>query len=115
MREAFADLLAIDGVKGVLLFSPAGDLIFEEFTLNAAARPPLQDWRSLLDATAGFREADLLFEKGRIYMRDVGAGILMVATGLIAPSAMIRLNCDVLISSLKQLNAAKGRRRFFRR
>ncbi len=115
MREVFAGLLAVDGVKGVLFFSPAGDLLFEEFTINAATRPLVRDWRALLDAAAGFREAELLFEKGRIYLRDAGEGTLMVATGLIAPSAMIRLNCDILIPSLKQLKSAKGLRRFFRR
>lgn len=115
MREVFAGLLAVDGVRGVLFFSPAGDLLFEEFTINAATRPLVREWRALLDAAAGFREAELIFEKGRIYMRDVGAGTLLVPSGLIAPSALIRLNCDILIPSLRQLKPAKGLRRFFRR
>jgi hypothetical protein len=115
MRGVFADLLAVDGVKGVLLFSPAGKLIFEEFTIKAAAHPPVQDWRSLMEAVAGLHEADLLFEKGRIYIRNVGEGTLMVATGLIAPSAMIRLNCDILIPALTPLTSAKRLKRFFSR
>ncbi|MFO7709516.1 MAG: hypothetical protein R6V84_15215 [Desulfobacterales bacterium] len=111
----FADLLAVDGVKGVLFFSPAGELLFEEFTLNAATRPLVRDWRALLEAASGFREAELVFEKGRIYLRDAGGGTLMVATGLIAPSAMVRLNVDILMPSLARLKPAKGLRRFFGR
>jgi hypothetical protein len=115
MRTVFADLLAVAGVKGVVFFSTAGELIFEEFTINAAARPLDREWRALLSAAAGFREADLLFEKGRIYIRSGEQGTLMVATGRIAPSALIRLTCDILMPSLKQLKPAKGLKRFFSR
>ena len=115
MREAFADLLAVDGVKGVLLFSAGGDLLFEQFTISAAGRPPAREWRALLEAVAGFRETDLLFEKGRVYLRNVGEGTLIVVTGLIAPSAMIRLTCDILAPTLKQFKPGKGLKRFFGR
>jgi hypothetical protein len=115
MRGMFADLLAVDGVKGVLLFSAAGDLLFEEFTIGSTARPPVREWRALLDAAAGFRETDLIFEKGRVYLRRVGAGSLIVVTGLIAPSAMIRLTCDILAPSLKEGKPGKGLKRFFGR
>ncbi len=115
MREVFADLLAVDGVKGVLLFSVGGDLLFEEFTIGAAGRPPVREWRALLDAVAGFRETDLLFEKARVYLRRVGAGTLIVVTGRIAPSAMIRLTCDILAPSLKQFKPGRGLKRFFGR
>ncbi|MCU0559031.1 MAG: hypothetical protein MUD16_02420 [Desulfobacterales bacterium] len=115
MREVFADLLAVDGVKGVVFFSAAGDLLFEEFPINAASRPPVGRWRALLGTVAGFREAELLFEKGRIYIRAAPEGTLIVATGRIAPGALIRLTCDILMPSLARLKPAKGLRRFFSR
>ena len=115
MREVFTDLLAVDGVKGVVFFSAAGEVLFEEFPIRAAPRPPLRDWRALLGAVAGFREADLLFAKGRIYIRAAPVGTLIVATGRIAPSALIRLTCDILMPALAQLKPVKGLRRFFSR
>lgn len=115
MREVFADLLAVDGVKGVVFFSAAGELMFEEFPINAAARPPAREWRALLGAVAGLREADLLFEKGRIFIRAAPEGTLIVTTGRIAPSALIRLTCDILMPALAQVKPVKGLRRFFSR
>lgn len=115
MREVFADLLAVDGVKGMLIFSAGGDLLFEEFTIGAAGRPPVREWRALLDAAAGFRETDLLFEKGRVYIHRVGERALIVVTGLIAPSAIIRRTCDILAPALTQFKPGKGLKRFFGR
>jgi hypothetical protein len=35
--------------------------------------------------------------------------------GLIAPCAVIRLNCDILLPALKDLRSTKGIKRFFKR
>jgi hypothetical protein len=89
---------------------------------KAAAR----DWQALLASLGLTREADLIFEKGRIYIRKADEGMLVVTMGRIAPAAMIRLNCDILVSEFKKnkgsgkpfgsknLKPKKGLGRFFR-
>jgi hypothetical protein len=115
MRGVFKDLLAVDGVKGVLFFSPSGERVFEEFNLGGDGPVPAGDWYALAASLGRVREAELVFEKGRLYLRRTAEGVLVVVMGLIAPSAVIRLNCDILLPALKEQRSAKGLRRFFKR
>jgi hypothetical protein len=125
MSALFDDLLAVEGVKGVMFFSDAGELLFEESGTGGMDKAAVQDWQALLVSIDGAREADLIFEMGRLYIRKAEAGMLVVTMGRIAPAAMIRLNCDVLLSELKnhkragqlfdgqKLKRKKGLGRFF--
>lgn len=115
MREVFKDLLAVDGVKGALFFSPAGECVFEEFNIEGRELAPAEDWYALAASLGRMREAELVFEKGRLYIRRTPEGILVVVMGLIAPSAVIRLNCDILLPALKEQRSVKGIRRLFKR
>jgi len=64
---------------------------------------------------AGMRETDLVFKQGRIYIRRTDIGYLVVLMGLFVPIAMMRLQCDILLPSLKPAKAAKGIRRLFKK
>jgi hypothetical protein len=101
MSALFDDLLAVEGVKGVMFFSAAGELLFEESAAGSVDKAAARDWQALLVSLDGAREADLIFEMGRLYIRKADEGMLVVTTGRIAPAAMIRLNCDILLSELK--------------
>ncbi|MEJ2100167.1 MAG: hypothetical protein P8X68_09330 [Desulfobacterales bacterium] len=65
------------------------------------------DWRFFIESVEGMREADLLFEKGRIYIRRSEIGYLVVLMALFVPIAMVRLNCDIVLPSLKQEKSGK--------
>jgi hypothetical protein len=114
IRELFKELVAMDGVKGVLLFMPSGELVFKEFTIGGCQSVSCKEWFALVTSIGNTQEADLLFEKGRLYTRRTADGVMVVMMGLIAPCAMIRLNCDVLLRNLKAHPAPRGLRRFFR-
>jgi hypothetical protein len=101
MSALFDDLLAVEGVKGVMFFSAAGELLFEESGAGGMDQAAARDWQALLVSLDGAREADLIFEMGRLYIRKADEGMLVVTMGRIAPAAMIRLNCDILLSELK--------------
>jgi hypothetical protein len=101
MSALFDDLLAVEGVKGVMFFSAAGELLFEESGAGGMGKTAARDWQALLVSLDGAREADLIFEMGRLYIRKADLGMLVVTMGRIAPAAMIRLNCDILLSELK--------------
>lgn len=117
MRSQFQDLLKIDGVKGVVYFTLAGQRVFEEFTLgrNATATANASDWFALVLCLGKARESELVFEKGRLYIRRSAEGILLVVMGLIAPTGMVRLTSDILLSGLREQKPARGIRRFFKR
>jgi hypothetical protein len=125
MSALFDDLLAVAGVKAVMFFSAAGELLFEDSGAGGMDKAAARDWQALLASLDGAREADLIFEMGRLYIRKADEGMLVVTMGRIAPAAMIRLNCDVLLSELKshkgsgplfegaKLKRKKGLGRFF--
>ncbi len=115
MREVFKDLLAVDGVRGVVFFTPSGERVFEEFIIGGSEPAAVSDWYALVASLGKAREADLVFERGRVYVRRTADGVLVVVMGLIAPCAVIRLNCDILLPALKELRSTKGIKRFFRR
>jgi hypothetical protein len=105
MSALFDDLLAVEGVKSVMFFSSAGELLFKESGVGSMDKAAARDWQLLLVSLGITREADLIFEKGRIYIRKADEGMLVVTMGRIAPAAMIRLNCDILIA---EFNKSKG-------
>jgi hypothetical protein len=110
MNALCDDLLAVEGVKGVMFFSAAGELLFGESGAGGMDKAAARDWQALLVSLEGAREADLIFELGRLYIRKADEGMLVVTMGRIVAAAMIRLNCDILLSELKN---HKGSGRFF--
>ena len=115
MRELFNDILRMDGVKGLMLFSFTGDLVFTEFNHGGLEEIENRDWSLLVESLAGMREADLIFEKGRLYIRRTDIGYLVVLIGPFVPIAMIRLQCDILLPLLTPSKKTRGIRRFFKK
>ncbi len=115
MRELFKDILNMEGVKGLMMFSLAGEPVFKAFNQAPPKGLESRDWSLFIEALAGMRETDLLFKKGRLYIRRTDIGYLVVLMGLFMPIAMLRLQCDILLPSLKPAKSAKGIRRLFRK
>jgi len=115
MEKLFRDILSIDDVKGVMLFSFEGDIIHKQFLSQSSVDPGSIDWFPFIESLKGIREADLVYENSRLYIRKTGSGYLMVLLGFFAPIVMVRLNCDLLLPSLGQKAVPKGLGRFFKR
>ena len=115
MQEIFKDLLGTDGVMGVMLFAADGDVLYKAFSPTVKAAPDHQDWRFLIESLDGMRETDLIFEKGRVYIRKTETGFLVVLMALHVPIAMIRLNCDILLPSLQTPKPGRKFGRFFKK
>jgi len=115
MRDLFKDILNMEGVKGLMMFSFTGDPIFKEFNQAHPDGIDSRDWSLFIESLAGMRETDLIFKKGRLYIRRTEMGYLVVLMGLFVPIAMMRLQCDILLPSLKPVKAAKGIRRLFKK
>lgn len=108
MKELFKDILALKDIKGILFFSLEGQLIFKELSSSASADVEKGEWQAFIDAMNGVQEADLVYEYDRIYLRKTGIGYLLILMTGSAQVAMVRLNCDILIPSLKD-------KRFYRK
>lgn len=118
MKALFQDILSIDNVKGIMLLSPEGDCLVEEFPSPPPEGIPAgYKWSRFVQSMEGIREADLLFGKKRVYVRKADPGYLMVVMGLTAPVAMVRMNCDMVLPSLNKGNASKqkGLKSFFKK
>ena len=116
MRELFDDILSISDVHGVMLFSVEGKLLFKEFNTPLIEEPETRNWWPIfIDSLSGAREVDLVFERSRLYVRRIEKGYLMLVLGALAPMAMLRLNCDLLVPSLRQVRLTKGLRQLFRK
>ena len=116
MKKLLGQILEIEDVQGISLMSFAGEVIFQEdssvFTKDAEKSGI---WGRLFEAMEGIREADLVFERMRLYIRRTDLGYLVVVMGLFAPAAMVRMNCDMLLPSLRQKGKPKGLRNLFRK
>lgn len=116
MEPELNEILRLDDVKGVIVLSGEGGVLFQQF-VDSKFHPSQTDektWPSLLSALEGIREADFLFDNLRIYIRRSADGYLLVLMGHFAPIAMVRLNCDIALPALKKVNTAKGFGRFFK-
>ncbi len=115
MKKLFKDILAIDGVTGILLFSHQGRVIFQELVLPCKENPEQRDWRSLTTVIKNVSEADFIYENSRIYIKNSAAGHIMVLMELFTPVAMVRLSCDMVVPALKKkAGGSKGFMNFFK-
>ena len=115
IKKIFDSILTIDDVKGIILCSFQGEIIFEEFLLPLPEHPDSKVWWCLfIDSLKGVREADLVFEKNRLYIRRTEYGYLFVLMGVFAPMAMLRLNCDTLLPNLKRPGGIRGLKYLFK-
>ena len=116
MKEIFNDILTIEDVEGVMLFSFEGELVFKEFMSPLLDESENMDlWGIFIASLKGVREADLVFEKARLYVRKTSLGYVIILMGVFAPIAMVRLNCDILLPSLKTTAKTKGWRSLFKK
>lgn len=115
MQELFKDILTMEGIKGLMMFSFGGEPVYREFNQGPPEGIESRDWSLFIESLAGMRETDLLFKKGRLYIRRTDIGYLVVLMGRFMPIAMLRLQCDILLPSLKPAKSAKGIRRLFRK
>jgi hypothetical protein len=114
-ESVFKEILGIKDVRGVFVFSADNGVIHPEFAPGTAFDMDSVDWRKAMEAFQNLREAELLFDNLRLYVRSLGTDYLCVVMGISAPTAMIRLNCDLVLPALQKQKAAKGLKRFFKR
>ena len=107
MKKLFADLLDLKDVNGIMVVSFDGDLIFEDFSSPLSEKPESRDWKAFVESLNDAKEANIVFEKGTLYVRETKLGYLVVSMGFLASAPMVRLTCDVLLPSINKLKKGK--------
>jgi hypothetical protein len=116
MSNYFDELLNLRDVKGLMLVSFEGQLVLKEFVGSFTSEPKSDDsWALFIHSLRGSREIEVFYENGRIYIRKTEIGYLFVITGASTPMAMVRLNCDMLVPTVKKIVKRDKFKGFFRR
>jgi hypothetical protein len=116
MKALFRDILNLDDVWGIMLFSFEGESLFKEFLPGPVGEPQHSEfWPQIIGSIGRIREADLIFENSRVYLRRTELGYLFVLMDAFAQTALVRLNCDILAPSLKEMKGSTGLRRLFKK
>ncbi len=116
MKDLFKDILSMEDIHGVVLLSHEGEQVFKEFNVPVSEENKLEEsLYELVHSINGVREADFLLEKVRVYIRKSEMSTLIVLMGPFASAAMVRLNCDMILPSLKDAKMGKGLRQIFKR
>jgi hypothetical protein len=117
MKNLFHDILDMDGVHGVVLLSENGKILFE--SLDGGQFSPQRSqlsWKTIIESLGAFHEMDLVFDRGRCYLRQTETGYLMISMGPMVSVSMIKLSCDIILPQLKkEKTGGGGFRSFFRR
>jgi hypothetical protein len=113
MQQYFNDLLATDGVLGLMLLSFKGEMLYKADPSQLLQTRSVDEIAvQLTDAlTDAVQEADMVFSRRRVYLRRTPVGPLLIILTLGAPIAMVRLHCDTLIPTLKPPKRASGLKR----
>jgi hypothetical protein len=115
MREDFQNLLALEGVRGVLLFRTSGERVHHDIRFEGGEAVETADWFALAATLPEMREVELVFQKCQVVIRRTDEAVLVVVMGRVAPSALVRLHCDILLATFRERQAVKGIKRFFSR
>ncbi len=116
MKKLFKDILSMEDIDGIMLFSFKGELFNKVFLSPLSEEPENIGWWELFIRTLnGVREADLIFEKSKFYIRKTEIGYLIILMGISVPTAMVRLNCDMLLPALKRMKTSKKGKSIFKK
>ena len=114
MKEIFQEIVTLPGVRGVMLISFNGEILYESFQPNVEKPAQNRDWHLFLEILAKVSETDLVFADGRIYARRTPQGYILIVSSQFVQGAMIRLHCDIMLPELAKTEMKK-KKRFFKR
>lgn len=101
-KEIFKNIKSLQDVLAVMLIGDDGNVLASSVGDAGAGLQGLEtgNWQALAQAFNGVKEAEILYENHRLFIKKAPAGFLVVVMGHFAPVAMVRLNCDVVLARL---------------
>jgi len=112
MKDIFKDVMGIDGVHGLMVVSAEGSVMISKFS------PDFRDeeeqlsqinWEPFTVEMGSIKDAELIYDSARFYIKKSEIGFLIVIIGDNAPISMVRLNCEILLPMLTKIQPASKR------
>ena len=116
MEKLFSEVLDIEDVKGAMLFSLKGELVYNAFTGPPPSGIEDKEFRTRVSGVCReINECDVIFETCRLYIRRTVLGCLLIWMERYVSIALVRLQCDMLVAALEEKKQSKGKWRIFRK
>ena len=113
MNDIFEELSAIEGVNGILFLSANGEPRYKKFFRPDAEKMSDSLMADFPDQSLLIDEMEFVFENGRIYLKKMEQGVLILFLGSFAPFALVRVQCDLIRPNITEKTNGKKKSRFF--
>ena len=113
MEKIFSDILQTEGVYGLVLLSGEGTVLFKSFIVGHSPERDRLSWKIVVASLENCDEMNLVYDKGRLYIRNTGNGFLIVSMSWETTISLVKLSCDIVMPEPKKNKRNKGFKRFF--
>lgn len=112
MKDIFKDVMGIDGVHGLMVVSNEGGVMMSRFSPDFRGEEEKLsqiNWEPFTIEMGSIKDAELVYDSARFYIKKSEIGFLIVIIGDNAPISLVRLNCEILLPMLSKIQPASKR------
>ena len=112
MKDIFKDVMGIDGVHGLMVVANEGSVMMSKFSSDFKGEEEMLsqiDWKPFSIEMGNIKDAELIYDNARFYIKKSEIGFLVVIIGDNAPISLVRLNCEILLPELTKIQPASKR------
>ncbi len=112
MKDIFKDVMGITGVHGLMVVTNEGRVLLSRFSpdFRSEGKKLSQiNWEPFTIEMNSIKDAELVYDSARFYIKKSETGFLIVIIGDNAPISMVRLNCEILLPQLSKIQPASKR------
>lgn len=112
MKDIFKDVMGLEGVHGLMVVSNEGSVLLSKFSSEfreEEEKLSQVNWEPFTIEMSTIKDAELIYDSARFYIKKSETGFLIVIIGDNAPISMVRLNCEILLPMLTKIQPASKR------
>ncbi|MDA3895345.1 MAG: hypothetical protein PF482_04250 [Desulfobacteraceae bacterium] len=112
MKDIFKDVMGIEDVHGLMVVSNEGSVMLSKFSPDFRQEEEKLsqiNWVPFIIELGTIKDAELLYDNARFYIKKSETEFLIVIIGENAPISMVRLNCEILLPLLTKIQPASKR------
>ncbi len=112
MKDIFKDVMGIEGVHGLMVVSTEGSVMLSKFSPDFREEEEKLsqiNWEPFTIEMSSIKDAELIYDSARFYIKKSETGFLIVIIGDNAPISLVRLNCEILLPLLTKIQPASKR------
>lgn len=112
MKDIFKDVMGITGVHGLMVVTNEGGVLLSRFSPEFKSKEEKLsqiNWESFIIEMGSVKDAELVYDSARFYIKKSETGFLIVFIGDNASISLVRLNCEILLPQLPKIQSASKR------